>query len=519
MAKKLEEHLYRSAHTKEEYVDHVSLKRRLHLITNGVGIAKLDEGDDEGEGGDDSSLAAGGGGSGCVMSGQVGGGQSAGVRGRGDLNESSNQTLVSCRRSNNQHAVPMEAVSQGHRDRWLLVGDAGFPSVKKNNFQNQQQQQQTMTLADRQHQNHQSNDCQNSISASSVQLPLDFSVASTSQDSNIPRQEETKLIHLQQQRRLLLLRHASKCTAGPSCRTKFCPQMVTLWKHMKKCRDKSCKVSHCLSSRCVLNHYRICKSKGKTASCATCALGMKRIRQNGEGGEECYSIAGGDGFGVDDLDTLAMSSDGGGLMDPLDFTIGICEDVNIGGGVHDCPAVGMMAQLNSLEPLDAVTMSEPTMTLKKSLGGNPSSTSLSPGGPIPQAIGIILPSPQASQWNVPQQQAEQAITGVIQPQPLTQVLGPLNTNNGCLTDLQMELQKKQLLLQQVQQQKVKENSPLFVLGVLASLSLFSPLNPYFPIFLGKSFWPEPKVATAIDVSLEFATGSAVSEATDNSPTV
>jgi len=284
MAKKLEEHLYRSAHTKEEYVDHVSLKRRLHLITNGVGIAKFDEGDVEGEGGDDSSLAAGGGGSGSVMSGQVGGGQSAGVRGREDLNESSNQTLVSCRRSNNQHAVPMEAVSQGHRDSWLLVGDAGFPSGKKNNFQNQQQQQQTMTLADRQLQNHQSNDCQNSISASSVQLPLDFSVASTSQDSNIPRQEETQLIHLQHQRRLLLLRHASKCTAGPSCRTKFCPQMVTLWKHVKKCRDKSCKVLHCLSSRCVLNHYRICKSEGKTASCATCALGMKRIRQNGEGG-------------------------------------------------------------------------------------------------------------------------------------------------------------------------------------------------------------------------------------------
>jgi hypothetical protein len=152
-----------------------------------------------------------------------------------------------------------------------------------------------------------------------------------------------------------------------------------------------------------------------------------------------------------------MSSDGGDLMDPLDFTIGICEDVNIGGGAHDCLAFGMMDQLNSLEPLDAVTMSEPTMTSKESGGDNPSSTSLSPGGPIPQTIGIILPSPQASQWNdnVLQQQAQQAaIIGAMQPQPLAQVLGPLCTDNGCLTDLQMELQKKQLLLQQVQQQKV-----------------------------------------------------------------
>lgn len=431
MAKKLEEHLYRSAHTKEEYVDLASLKRRLHLIAKGVGIAKPDEGDDGGEGGDDFSFAAGGGGSGSVMSGQVGGGQAAGVRGRGDLNVSNNQTLVSSRRSNNQHAVPIDAVSHGHRNSWLLVGDAGLPS--------------------------ESNDCQNSISASSAQPQLDFSVASTSQDGNIPRQDEKKLILLQQQRRLLLFRHASKCIAGPSCRTKFCPQMVTLWKHMKKCRDKSCRVSHCLSGRCVLNHYRICKSEGKTASCATCAVVMKRVRQNGEGGDEYHSIAGGDGSGVDDLDTLAISSDGGGLTDPLDFAIGMCEDVNIGDGARDCLSVGAMAQLNSLGPLDAVRISERTMTSKDSGGGNPSSSSLSPGGPIPQAISIILPSPQTSQWNedVSQQQAQQAeIIGMTQTQPLGQVLGELNTDNGCLTELQMKLLKKQLLLQQVQHQKV-----------------------------------------------------------------
>jgi len=40
MAKKLEEHLYRSAQTREEYLDSLSLKRRIHLIAKGVGVPK-----------------------------------------------------------------------------------------------------------------------------------------------------------------------------------------------------------------------------------------------------------------------------------------------------------------------------------------------------------------------------------------------------------------------------------------------------------------------------------------------
>lgn len=88
-----------------------------------------------------------------------------------------------------------------------------------------------------------------------------------------------KRVVLQQQQRLLLLRHASKCTAGANCSTKFCEQMVTLWKHMKSCRNKNCKTSHCFSSRCVLNHYRICKSNGKTAKCDVCGPVMLKIKQ------------------------------------------------------------------------------------------------------------------------------------------------------------------------------------------------------------------------------------------------
>ncbi len=106
MAKKLEEHLYRSLPTKEEYVDLVSLKRRLHLIAKGVGIAKLDEGDDIGDWGDDSSSGGRGDATGSVMSGQIGGGQASGVP--VDLNVSNNQALASCRKSSNQHVQQFE---------------------------------------------------------------------------------------------------------------------------------------------------------------------------------------------------------------------------------------------------------------------------------------------------------------------------------------------------------------------------------------------------------------------------
>lgn len=103
-------------------------------------------------------------------------------------------------------------------------------------------------------------------------------------DGESPSQK--KKVILQQQQRLLLLRHASKCKVGQACTTKFCTQMVTLWNHMKGCRNKNCETSHCRSSRCVLNHYRICKSQGKTATCEVCGPVMAKIkRQERDGGE------------------------------------------------------------------------------------------------------------------------------------------------------------------------------------------------------------------------------------------
>ncbi len=61
--------------------------------------------------------------------------------------------------------------------------------------------------------------------------------------------------------RLLLLRHASKCTAanGTCTITPHCAEMKELWKHIASCKDSYCKVRHCMSSRYVLSHYRRCK--------------------------------------------------------------------------------------------------------------------------------------------------------------------------------------------------------------------------------------------------------------------
>ena len=72
----------------------------------------------------------------------------------------------------------------------------------------------------------------------------------------------------QQQQRLLLLRHASKCPLeGGYCPvTPHCASMKQLWKHIMTCQDQDCKVAHCVSSRYVLSHYSTCMDQ----ACPVC---------------------------------------------------------------------------------------------------------------------------------------------------------------------------------------------------------------------------------------------------------
>jgi len=71
-----------------------------------------------------------------------------------------------------------------------------------------------------------------------------------------------------QKLRLLLLRHASKCTAeeGKCKETPHCQTMKRLWRHVTNCANVDCIVAHCTSSRSVIMHYRNCKD----TNCSVC---------------------------------------------------------------------------------------------------------------------------------------------------------------------------------------------------------------------------------------------------------
>lgn len=142
MAKKLEDHLYRSAHTKEEYVDLASLKRRLHLIAKANSIAGFNDG---GEDGSNVSLA----GSTGVLH----------IAGAGMIF--------------NQNASTIKAMA---RTSWLQ--------------ERHQQHNSVASFTDRQKQ---SNTSQNSISTMSRLLPHDISINSK---DKLQRQEKKKLVLL-----------------------------------------------------------------------------------------------------------------------------------------------------------------------------------------------------------------------------------------------------------------------------------------------------------------------------------
>lgn len=81
-------------------------------------------------------------------------------------------------------------------------------------------------------------------------------------DGNIIIEKKNRALKDQQQR-LLLLRHASKChfaDEGQCSITPQCYQMKLLWEHLQNCRNNLCSYSHCMSSRYVLEHFSKCKN-------------------------------------------------------------------------------------------------------------------------------------------------------------------------------------------------------------------------------------------------------------------
>jgi len=275
MAKKLEEHLYRSAHVKDAYIDLASLKKRLHLIAKGVGIPKSNTPSVSSVGTDPSVMFL--------------------ASPTGNINQGSVATPASL-----VHLLqPLAATSQGSiKSLGSNLGtvssnlseeiESDEPLPIQSRKKEQLPQRPLPRSGDSQGENQlerktDKDDDDTELDRLDKNLAQAAGRRSSGDTSSMDKDDEEnsekkKVILQQQQRRLLLLRHASKCAEGFLCRVKFCPQMVTLWKHMKTCRDKNCKSAHCLSSRCVLNHYRICKSEGLNISCAICAPVMKHIR-------------------------------------------------------------------------------------------------------------------------------------------------------------------------------------------------------------------------------------------------
>lgn len=222
MAKSLEEHLYRSAQTKEEYLDSSTLKKRLQLIAHGLELHRS-------------------------TSSESANGISNSQKSNSDLT-GNNAPLES---QQLQQYLQMNSPDQmGMSGNFTGMGLSGSMSG------------------------------QTSVAGGNdTSIGIGGGISDSYDDPTILQK---KKVIKQQQQRLLLLRHASKCKEGPNCKTKFCKQMTELWHHMKQCRDKNCNKAHCLSSRCVLNHYRICKVQGKTNTCEVCGPVMEKIKRQDE---------------------------------------------------------------------------------------------------------------------------------------------------------------------------------------------------------------------------------------------
>ena len=288
MAKRLEEHLYRSAQTKEEYLDASTLKSRLQEIALGLDVHRSSS--DESK--KDSSKRMRDPVSGNSLS-DSSSGLSIGFNAETETTNSQQMFLQ-------EQLKQMQQLQQLQQQQQLVSGSTGNSLealLKQQQLkeellreQNKQIQQQSMASGPTD-----SSDLMAMVQRQQAMMQFQSASANTTQNksaqgilktSSSKYDPQKRQVLKQQQQRLLLLRHASKCREGSACKVKFCSQMISLWKHMKKCRDKDCKTAHCLSSRCVLNHYRICKAENNTQSCEVCGPVMRQIKEHHPSTEE-----------------------------------------------------------------------------------------------------------------------------------------------------------------------------------------------------------------------------------------
>lgn len=117
------------------------------------------------------------------------------------------------------------------------------------------------------------------IEIAKMTCPLDIENVNTTSAAGASILDTESRIKNKQQR-LLLLHHASQCPHGDgNCpRFKQCVDYKRLWHHISHCAEGRCGVSHCLSSRAILSHYRHCMN----TDCEIC----RPIRQKILSGEK-----------------------------------------------------------------------------------------------------------------------------------------------------------------------------------------------------------------------------------------
>ena len=263
MAKKLEEHLYRSALTKDEYSNPSTLKRRLHFTAKGIGVLRSTA----------KSTSAP-----APLTNQSTGMPLV-------QNNSMPPQKMMQPGANLQHQTPMQSsdnAPQNNGIQLLAAGSQGPGSMSSSQQISSQMFQQQLQMQQIQSQTA-------AIACPPASMLINQS-STTNTSENCSRKsdaraEKKKQVLLQQQRRLELLRHSKLCKT-PNCTTKFCVQMGTLWKHLKYCKAKTCPVPHCVSSRCVLSHHANCARKGLSDTCEICFPVQQRCLQEDGAGDD-----------------------------------------------------------------------------------------------------------------------------------------------------------------------------------------------------------------------------------------
>jgi hypothetical protein len=98
----------------------------------------------------------------------------------------------------------------------------------------------------------------------SAATPMEAAAIAANAGASVEEQEKIKEQHtriLRQRQRLMLLRHAARCTtpAGKCLVTESCADARKLWAHVLECKGGRCEVKYCIDSRTVLSHYRQCR--------------------------------------------------------------------------------------------------------------------------------------------------------------------------------------------------------------------------------------------------------------------